>query len=67
MMRDLYEEAKRVFVWFDDASDTEEEALNYMPAVKESLKKAKAEDHNVDSDQPQTLDDIGLPEPSHPV
>ena len=38
-----------------------------MPAVTEILKKTQAEDHNVDPDRPQTLNDVGLPEPSHLV
>ncbi|KAL2047570.1 hypothetical protein ABVK25_011392 [Lepraria finkii] len=67
LMRHIYKEAKNVIVWLGEATQAEEGALTILPAISGKLKKNRVDDFELDPEQPESFDAIGLPEPAHPV
>ncbi len=66
-MRHIYQDAKTVLIWLGEATSMEEGTLNIMPAITRIFKKAHADKHKLDPEEPDTFKSIGLPEPSHGI
>ncbi|KAL9123372.1 MAG: hypothetical protein Q9187_000054, partial [Circinaria calcarea] len=67
LMRYVYQEARRVFVWLGEASDIEEGSLAILPALARILEKTIQEGHKVNPEVPTTFDSVGLPMPDHAI
>ena len=67
LMRFIYQEARRVFVWLGDASTLEEGAMIILPKLAKILQKTFDAGQKVDPEKPETFDSVGLPTPDHAV
>ena len=67
LMRDIYQDAKQVWIWLGEATPVEEGALTIMLNLTAALQKALSDAHYLNPDVPDSFEDYGLPTPSHPV